>query len=471
LILENFGKNVRFRPGLLLTPADKNAVVACLEQYRDKKIRAVGRLHSCSDTIVCEGVVLDLRRLDRVSLRATDQGGVEADIEAGCTIQRALDYLRAHGGFTLPTIGMIKAQTIAGAIATATHGSGLASLSHYVKAVTVAAYDENRRARVYEWDGGPELQAARCGLGCTGIVLSVRVQVEPEYLVEERTRWLENLEDVLAQEAEFPRQQFYLVPWSWRWFAQLRRAHPRTPDREPGFLAWVRRILRLIGVDVVLNGLARWLSGTMKWSSATRWQFHRLFPLFARSDMQLTDYSSHALTMRHDLYSYLEMELFVPADKLLHAAAYVEWVLRCCAGEPLAMPDTISGDRFGRDVIVEMQPVKGRYVHDHPITVRRVLADDALISMTSGRSADAWYAISLATYQRDHRMFLEVARLMAVTMAAAYGARPHWGKVCPLDSADIARLYPDLGRFRAHCASVDPDQVFVNDFARRVLGF
>jgi L-gulonolactone oxidase len=470
LILENFGKNIRFRPDLLLTPADKNAVVACLEQHRDKKIRAVGRLHSCSDTIVCEGVVLDLRRLDRVSLRVTDQGAVEAEIEAGCTIQQALDYLRTHGGFTLPTIGMIKAQTIAGAIATATHGTGLASLSHYVKAVTVAAYDESRRARVYEWDAGPELQAARCGLGCTGIVLSVRVQVEPEYLIEERTRWFEHLGDVLAQEAEFPRQQFYLVPWSWRWFAQLRRVHPLTAEREPGLLVRALRILRLIGVDVLLNGLGRWLSGTMKWSSATRWQLHRLFPLFARSDMQLTDYSSHVLTMRHDLYTYLEMELFVSADKVVHAAAYVEWVLRNCAGESLAMPDTISRDRFGRDVVGEIETLKGRYVHDHPITFRRVLADDALISMTSGR-ADASYAISLATYQRDRRMFLEVARLLAVTMAAAYDARPHWGKICPLDSADIARLYPELGRFRAHCASIDPDQVFVNDFARRALGF
>jgi hypothetical protein len=34
----------------------------------------------------------------------------------------------------------------------------------------------------------------------------------------------------------------------------------------------------------------------------------------------------------------------------------------------------------------------------------------------------------------------------------------------------LAPLYPDLGRFRAHCAAVDPRRVFVNDFAARCLG-
>jgi xylitol oxidase len=64
-----------------------------------------------------------------------------------------------------------------------------------------------------------------------------------------------------------------------------------------------------------------------------------------------------------------------------------------------------------------------------------------------------------------------MARFMATAMASAYRARPHWGKICPLNTEEIAPLYPALPRFRAHCASIDPDQAFINDFARRVLGF
>ena len=54
MILENFGKNIRFTPDDLITPADKNAVLACLERHRDKNLRAVGSLHSWSDSVSCE---------------------------------------------------------------------------------------------------------------------------------------------------------------------------------------------------------------------------------------------------------------------------------------------------------------------------------------------------------------------------------------------------------------------------------
>ena len=77
------------------------------------------------------------------------------------------------------------------------------------------------------------------------------------------------------------------------------------------------------------------------------------------------------------------------------------------------------------------------------------------------------YAISLITYQRDLVPFLRMVRFVASTMGRAYRARPHWG-ICPLTTAEVAALYPALHQFRAHCQSVDPAQVFVNDFARRV---
>lgn len=473
VVLENFGKNVRFEPSLLLTPSDKNDVLACLEHYRDHKIRALGRLHSWSEAPVCQDVVLDLRNLNSVALQIHDDGSVYAEIEAGCTIDSALDYLRSHGGYTLPTYGMIGKQTMAGAIATATHGSGRASLSHYVSAVSVAAYDRlSGRARTYEWDGGEELLAARCALGCTGILLSVRMRVEPDYLIEEQTQWFERIDQVLDQERDYPRQQFYLIPWSWSWFAQLRRALTCDSSAVPGFAARIHRIFRLVGVDVILNGAVRLLSGKLSWWGAIRWHYRRVFPLIARSGMHVTDHSSHILTMRHDLYPHVEMELFVPAQHVVHAASFVEWVLRWCGGESPPMPAALAGDDFGRDVVDEIKALRGGYVHDHPITFRRVLHDDTLISMTSGDGdADAWFAISLASYRRDHDPFLRMASFMATTMASAYRARPHWGKICPLDTEEIATLYPALPRFRAQCASVDPNQAFVNDFARRVLGF
>jgi hypothetical protein len=174
--------------------------------------------------------------------------------------------------------------------------------------------------------------------------------------------------------------------------------------------------------------------------------------------------------MRHDLYRHVEMELFVPAPHVSHAAAFVEWVLRQCAGESSTVPAHLAPDDYSRDVSADIATLRGRYVHDHPILFRKVLRDDALISMTSGDDGDAWYAISFITYQRDLGPFLQMCSFVAPAMAAAYRARPHWGKICPLNGADVARLYPGLDRFRAHCASVDPERVLVNEFAASRLG-
>jgi hypothetical protein len=57
------------------------------------------------------------------------------------------------------------------------------------------------------------------------------------------------------------------------------------------------------------------------------------------------------------------------------------------------------------------------------------------------------------------------------SMIRLFGARPHWGKFCPLTAEEAAQLYPRLADFRAICRRVDPHGVFQNDFTRRVLGF
>ena len=77
--------------------------------------------------------------------------------------------------------------------------------------------------------------------------------------------------------------------------------------------------------------------------------------------------------MRHDLYSHVEMELFVPAPHVAHAAAFVAWVLRWCGGESTRCPRRWRSDDFGRDVVARSEDLRGTYVHDYLVTFRQVL--------------------------------------------------------------------------------------------------
>jgi FAD/FMN-containing dehydrogenase len=357
--LQNFGKTVRFQPRQILAPRDNNAVLTCLEQRPGEKIRAIGRLHSWSEAAVTSGIALDLRHLDAITVGQDDHAQPVAIVGAGCTIGRVLERLGKQG-YTLPTLGMITAQTVAGAIATATHGSGRSSLSHYVRAITVAAYDAATGApRLFRWDDGDALRAARCGLGCAGIVLSVEIAVVPRYLIEERTGWFDRIDDALAQEAAFPLQQFYLVPWTWRWFAQARREHALALGEHPGLSARAMRLFRLAGVDVTMNGAVRLLSQTARSNVGVRQYFRHVFPAVARAGLTVVDESHHLLTMRHDLYRYVETEIFVPARHVRQAALFVEWVLRRGGGESPPLPQLLKADMFGDDLNGGLRPSRG----------------------------------------------------------------------------------------------------------------
>ena len=84
-----------------------------------RQVKVAGAGHSFSDIACTDGVMVDLSRLDRVL--AVE--GELVTVEGGTTI-RALASVLAHHGLALENQGDVDRQTIAGAISTATHGTG-----------------------------------------------------------------------------------------------------------------------------------------------------------------------------------------------------------------------------------------------------------------------------------------------------------------------------------------------------------
>lgn len=210
--ITNFGGNLKFRPSAFYQPADEAEVLALMKRAGGQRIRVVGALHSWSPCAAGDGMLLDLRRLDAVNIERDDSGSRQVTVGAGCRIRRLLKKLRREG-LALPSVGLIDAQSVAGAIATGTHGSGRHSLSHYPAAIRAAVSDPaTGDAVVREWREGEALRAARCALGCTGIVLSVTLPVAPIPEVEEYTARHGSLDGVLALAGRYPLQQAYLVP-------------------------------------------------------------------------------------------------------------------------------------------------------------------------------------------------------------------------------------------------------------------
>ena len=122
----------------------------------------------------------------------------------------------------------------------------------------------------------------------------------------------------------------------------------------------------------------------------------------------------------------------------------------------------------------EFNALRGSYTHHYPICVRRVLPDDTLLSMSSGtssRASEPYYALSFISYSRPtaREDFLGFARFLSRSMGALFGARPHWGKICPLSRSDADRLYPQIQAFRELARRWDPEGRFQNRWTSELL--
>ncbi len=463
--LRNFGKNVAFAPEHVYAPKSEAEVLEILSQHRGQQIRVVGRLHSWSEATVGEAIVLDLRNMDEVRV---EQRGQEwwAIMAGGAQLKHIVAELEGKHGLTLPSLGLITEQTIAGAAATGTHGSGKHSLSHYVDEVRIATYDPATGEPVIRClrEGG-ELRAARCGLGCLGVVVSLAMRVRPQYRLEQHFRMTSQIAQVLAAETEFPQQQFYLLPYRWDYLVQ----HRRETQRQQRWAAYGHRIYWFVNVDLALHilliGLRRWLRSP----ALVRLFFRYLVPMAVIRGWKVSDKSQCLLTMEHELFRHIEVEVFVLRQHLEDALGFVIQLLKYLAGERTAI-DQATWNELATLGLKERVEACQRYAHHYPICVRKVLADDTLISMASSRG-EAYYAISFISYDRpnERTSFFAFAELLVATTTRLFDARPHWGKYCPLEAELIQRLYPELEEFRAICEHVDPQHAFRNAWARRLI--
>lgn len=458
--LHNFGRNLTIRPTAYYEPADEGEVLTILERHRGEQIRAVGRLHSWSEAPSGEGVVLNLKHLQQVQLhRANDS--LTASVGAGCQIKTLLEHLKQHGA-TLPSVGLISEQAIAGAISTATHGSGRNSLSHYVEAIRVARYDAATGAAVIEiLDSCDAIRAARCSLGCLGIILSVTMRCRERYMIEEHLRDHATLESVLAAESDYPLQQFFFNPWSWTYLAQHRREVSQPRSR----LAGLYRLYWFLTIDLGLHLL---ILAPLRLCHfrILRFLLRHVVPRSVIRGWKVTDDSAAALVMEHELFRHIETELFVTRQHLPAALEYIQKILTVAGRASTEIPD-LQLDTTEKALL---EALRGQYGHHYPICVRRVLGDDAMISMTSDRNQDS-YAISLISYARpqERQGFMQTMEFLTKTMSRRFGARPHWGKFCPLPPEDLVALYPQFAQFQAVCDRADPVGVFRNRWLKQLF--
>ncbi len=424
----NWSRTVTSRPVVWHEPSSEQEIAAIVRDAfaAKQRLRVVGAGHSWSAIAAPEEIAVSLDRWSGIAGEAPGTVMVRAG-----TRLRDLNAELAHRGLALPILGSITRQSIAGAIATGTHGSSLAhgNLASLVEGMRLIT----GTGEVLDLDRGDErLDGARVHLGALGAVTHLTLKVVPEFRlaqviegvpVGEVSRRLETI----GRSAEFVKV-WWLPHTPLAYIYRYERTN-EPPSRRPTPEAerWFEdRVMH--GVVLPLAFAAhRWRPATIPaWNRAMVRTFLEKPRRVGGSEAMLTT----AMPVRHR-----ETEAVVA---LASAGEAFDRVVRLIDAEAVRV-----------NVIVELRFVRG---------------DDGWMSPAQGGDVVQLGAYAGETPEVD-RYFAEFWRQMR-----ELGARPHWGKEMDHDAGEVRTLWPLASRFGELRDELDPGRVFANWFLDRVLG-
>lgn len=430
-------------PTAIREPRDEAEVAELIASAaaRGERVKVVGARHSWSDAMCTDGLLLRLDRMQR--LLDVDLAAKQVTVEAGLRLHRLNRELWEHG-LALPVLGSVAEQSVAGAISTGTHGSGV----DYgcIASAVVALRLITANGEALDIDGGELLSAARVSLGALGVITQVTLQCEPAFYLHERIEMLD-FDDALARMDSLACARQHVKLWWLPHTHSVRVSSLERTDQRPRPVGFLRRTVegvasRLVGraidvqqeVDVLLNRSvfprALALSARQPW--VTPAINHAVAASFRPGERVGRSYEVFGLTMPP---IHREMEYGIP---------------RADAAEALeATRALIERERLRVDFITE---------------VRFVAADDIMLSGAYGRDS-----CQLGAYIGDTS---SRARYFAgfEALCLALGGRPHWGKEFSATPAQLAAAFPSYQLFAALRRELDPEGLFDSAFLQRVFG-
>jgi xylitol oxidase len=410
----NWAGNYTYRARAIHAPST-------LEQLQElvsalPRVRVLGSRHSFSDIADSEELVtLDRMERDVVVDRDARTVSLSGAVRYGDLVE---DLSRE--GLALGNLASLPHIAVAGAVSTATHGSGdrNGNLATAVASVQIVTSDGNLSTLAR---GDADFEGVVVGLGSVGAVARVTLDLEPAYQIRqqafERLRWgqlFEHFDEITSSG--------YSVSMFTRWgetvdqvWVKRRVKEESEPDRREffGATAATKELHVIAGLDPINSTPQLGVPGP--WSER--------LPHFR---MGFTPSSG----------AEIQSEYIVPRSQAVPAIRAVR--------------------RMG----AEIRPLI--LVSE----IRTIAADRLWMSPQYGRDTVAIHFTLKPEPDRVKHLLAEVERALL-----AFDARPHWGKLFLADAKTIGPMYERLGDFAALLDRMDPRRAFRNEWLEsRVLG-
>ncbi|KAK1232191.1 D-arabinono-1,4-lactone oxidase [Marasmius sp. AFHP31] len=429
----NWADTFACKPLLVFEPEDEYQCELILELARreGKVVRAAGVGHSPSDIACTNEFLLRTTKLNRVLKVDVEKKRVIA--QGGITLSDLHVELDKHG-LAMINVGSISDQTLAGIVATATHGSGInyGVLSTHVLSLGILLADGSR---VHCSRGElPELfMASICGLGSTGLLLSIEMEVEPAFRLKEFHK-SRPFEEVMATIHEVARSGEH-VRYYWFPAADMigeRIANRTDEDKLPAGSWWWDTFCGYHVVQFLLC-LGRYWPNLTTWTTRFSWWLES-------SDMVRVD-DSHRVFNFDCKYQQHTTEWAIPLENAVPCLRDLRsWLTK------------------------ELEDPQGQRPHV-PVEIRFSAADDIWLSPSNGRVTCWIGTVQYKPYGLNvpyRKLFDGFARILA-----SHQGRPHWAKAHRFRPDDLRAHYPHFDDFVRVLEQVDPKGMFRNEYIQR----
>ncbi|MCT7356845.1 FAD-binding protein [Streptomyces sp. 15-116A] len=413
ITVRNWAGNITYTAKELHRPRSLTALRALVAD--SARVRVLGSGHSFNAIAEpgAEGVLLSLADLPT----EVDVDAAARTVRVGGGVRYAELARRVHArGLALGNMASLPHISVAGSVATGTHGSGVGNgpLSSSVREVELVTADG---AAVTVARGDERFGGAVTSLGALGVVTALTLDLEPAYVVEQHVFTELPLEGLDTATFETVMAAAYSVSLFTDW-------------RAPGFRqVWLKR-----RTDQPLPEFGYAVPAAEK-----------MHPVPGMPAVNCTEQFGVPGPW-HERLPHFRAE-FTPSSGAELQSEYL--MPRRHALDALRALDAI------RQVVAPVLQT---------CEIRTVAADEQWLSPSYGRDTVAAHF----TWIEDGAAVLPVVRRLEEALAP-FDARPHWGKVFTTPAADLRARYPRLDDFRALVRSLDPGGTFRNRFVADVL--
>lgn len=430
-----WGKQHAAEVSQILTPrsvAELQRIIADAHE-RKSRIKVIGYSRSSSAIAQPSGTLVRLDFLTGIT--RVNREAHTATFLAGTSVRDANKALM-HYGLAFENLGRLDEQSLAGAVATGTHGTGI---GYGIMATQVAALrmvTANDELLHCSADENPEIfRAALVGLGSLGIIVELTFNVVPLFRLHAAERGHNYTKIVPAFEERSRGADHY----EFSWFpgasdVRTRRLTrlPLMPDGYEPRYAQLSRARRHGGDLLLNNGVYEGMLMLGAKAPSTQKALN-VIANWGKGNRRYADLAPQVFTV-HRRVRQNNMEY---------------------AFDITQIPEVLDELRG------KLGDLRGELAY--PLVVRSSAGDNLPLSPANGRTTGY---ISVREYWRAP--YLEEFTFIE-NVFKDYGGRPHWGQLHTQDAASLAELYPEFNAFVALRDHLDPQGIFLNDYLEKVL--